>query len=260
MHPFYFGDSGKQLFGAYHPPASSPRGVAVLLCPPLHGEYIQSHRAMRALARLLAEAGLPVLRFDYYGTGDSAGRSEETSLRQCYDDIATASRELMDTSGVTRVILVGLRLGGALAAAVATRIDGVRSLVLWDPVINGANYLDTLASRYQNFLKSRRHTTKLVTQSGQRYGGYPVSDQLRNELKSLNLLNVDARPAERAFLVCSEGSSSYDELILCLRRITVDVEYELVPVQKVWEAKMLDSNELVPTAMLQRIVSWIVQR
>src|SRR5262245_31625053 len=71
--PMYFGPTDAALFGWYHAPAGDRSPTAgVVICPPLGHEYINSHRSLRHLADALADAGMAALRFDYYGTGDSA--------------------------------------------------------------------------------------------------------------------------------------------------------------------------------------------
>src|SRR5437773_7734152 len=73
--PFYFGSPDKLLFGCYHEPSlERRRKCAVVVCQPVGHEYINSHRALRQLAARLCDAGFPVLRFDYYGCGDSSDR------------------------------------------------------------------------------------------------------------------------------------------------------------------------------------------
>ncbi|MBF0509187.1 MAG: hypothetical protein HQK57_09720, partial [Deltaproteobacteria bacterium] len=74
IEPFYFGPSGNRLFGCYHKPQSDcHRGCGVVLCYPMGYEYMQSHRSYRRIADRLAGEGYPVLRFDFYGCGDSDG-------------------------------------------------------------------------------------------------------------------------------------------------------------------------------------------
>ena len=82
MNLLFFGSSARQLFGAYHTPPSTvaERGGAVL-CPSWGSEYQASHRILRRLATRLSESGYHVLRFDYYGTGDSAGGRDEGDPR-----------------------------------------------------------------------------------------------------------------------------------------------------------------------------------
>src|SRR3954462_8423900 len=106
MQPFYFGSSREQLFGVYHAPeVSTRRGSAVVMCQPLGPEYLRAPRAFRNLAVALAERGFHVLRFDYFGSGDSVGDGEATTRDPCLADLAIAIDELKDMSGATRVSL-----------------------------------------------------------------------------------------------------------------------------------------------------------
>ncbi len=153
MNPMYFGASAAPLFGVYHPPlARSAAPRCVLLCPPVGQEYIRAHRAFRQLGIALARAGHHVLRFDYSGTGDSAGDGTGVSLEQWEGDVCTAAEEIRDTSGVERLTLVGLRLGATMALR-ASRPVAADDLVLWDPVTDGGSYLEEL---YATYLVSHR--------------------------------------------------------------------------------------------------------
>ena len=82
-----------------------------------------------------------MLRFDYFGTGDSAGAGEEGSVEQWSRDVDTAIDELRDTTSLDRVSLVGLRFGGLLAADVAARRKDLDRVVLWDPIVRGEQYV-----------------------------------------------------------------------------------------------------------------------
>src|ERR1051326_1485403 len=76
--PVYFGPPARPLFGWLHTPVAAPKtGEAIVICQPLGHEYISAHRSMRHLADRLAARGIPALRFDYDGTGDSAGTDED---------------------------------------------------------------------------------------------------------------------------------------------------------------------------------------
>ena len=70
---------------------------------------------------MLAARGVHSLRFDYFGTGDSAGETTEADLKGWCGDIETAIDELTHMTGCRRVILIGMRLGGTLAAEVAAK-------------------------------------------------------------------------------------------------------------------------------------------
>ena len=129
--PFYFGRPDKLLFACYHePPLERRRQCAVVVCQPVGHEYINSHRALRQLASRLCDAGFPVLRFDYYGCGDSSRNAEEGRIPQWLEDISTAISEVRRRAGAVQNCLIGLRVGGALAMiAVAERAD-LENLVL----------------------------------------------------------------------------------------------------------------------------------
>jgi alpha-beta hydrolase superfamily lysophospholipase len=106
------GTSQKPLFGLYHAPnGGSPRLGGIVLCYPLGLEYLRVHRSFRELANRLAGLGFHALRFDYYGSGDSGGESEDGDVSQWVEDIAMALEEIRETSGSPRVSLVGVGWG-----------------------------------------------------------------------------------------------------------------------------------------------------
>ena len=107
VQPLLFGRSPNRLFGAYHAPRAR-RAVecAAVLCPPLVQEYMRTHWALRKLGGLLAARGAHALRFDYTGTGDSAGDLDGASVEAWCADVRAAAAELADLAGVRRVSLV----------------------------------------------------------------------------------------------------------------------------------------------------------
>jgi dienelactone hydrolase len=154
MIPFHFGSPDRTLLGLFHPAAdgtSSDR--AVLLCNPFGQEAVRGHRLYRVLAERLANAGVPVLRFDYYATGDSLGDDEASDLDGWVADTRAALQELVRRGGSPRVICVGARLGAVLAARAAVGDTNVARLVLWDPVIDGKAYLDLLRASHVQTLE-----------------------------------------------------------------------------------------------------------
>ncbi len=144
-------------FGWLHAGASSAtRGV--VLCQPFGREAMWVHKGWRVLAEQLAAAGTPTLRFDYAGTGDSAGESEDPGagkeqLERWLQSIRAAVAFLKQTTGVTEVALCGLRLGATLAAQVAAD-ENIGELVLLAPVLSGRQYLRELRLLQQNWLET----------------------------------------------------------------------------------------------------------
>jgi uncharacterized protein len=142
--PIYFGPSGS-LFGVFHAPARPrPKPAAILLCHPVGHEYFRVHRAFRNIAVALSRLGFSVLRFDYYGTGDSHGDASAATLGRWQADVSAAVDELKRRSGQPRVSIVGLRLGATLAWLECLSRTDVQLLVMWEAVSSGTSYFDDL--------------------------------------------------------------------------------------------------------------------
>ena len=142
--PRYFGPAGS-LFGVFHAGGRPrPKPGAILLCHPVGHEYFRVHRAFRNIAVALSRLGFSVLRFDYYGTGDSHDDATAASLDRWQADVSAAVEELKRRSGLPRVSIVGLRLGATLAWLECLARTDVDLLVMWEPVISGAEYFDQL--------------------------------------------------------------------------------------------------------------------
>ena len=201
--PFYFGP-GQALFGLFHASGTSAR-KAVLLCPPLGQDQIRCHRLYRQLAQALVAEGIAVLRFDYYGTGDSAGDSADVDWNRCIADTAIAAHELRTRAGVDRVFAFGARLGGSLALASATqaRFAGV---VAWDPILEGRAYvaqLDAMQSALcadrQRFMVSRK-----PVDAAAQWLGFAISASLRQQIADLHI----DRPPTPTLLIDSLSSDA----------------------------------------------------
>jgi len=128
------------LAGMLHPAAGEAR-VGLVFCHAFAEERKSSALTMARLARAVADAGLPVMRFDYWGCGDSDGEFIDATVGGRLADIERAAAELRERSNVDRVCLLGLRLGATLAAAAAAQLDDCAGLVLVEPIADAEAYL-----------------------------------------------------------------------------------------------------------------------
>lgn len=251
MTPIRFGAETREMLGFYHAPARAvPSAPAVLLCSPFGPEAIRSYRMMRLLADRLASAGCPVMRFDYHGTGDSPGDDDVASLPGWAGDIGVAHRELAARSGKNTMAWIGLRLGASLAALAAqTARTGLGLLVLWDPVIAGAGFLETYRS-----------------QSGPHAGvafetmGFEFSDRFRNDLTTLNLASL-ALPADtRVTAIVGSESDSALALKAALTRSQVKLDWTVSPAVAEWNSEKALNSAVIPMQLLQGIESKVLER
>jgi pimeloyl-ACP methyl ester carboxylesterase len=88
------------------------------------------------MARLLAEAGHDVLRFDFSGIGDSQSRGGSPGVITAFKaDVAEAIDLLTETCGPTQIVLIGLCSGADVALRYGFVDERVAGLVLLDPGI-----------------------------------------------------------------------------------------------------------------------------
>ena len=146
---------------------------------------IGAHRGMAALARRIAAAGHPVLRYDRRGIGDSSGANG--GFEASGPDIAAAAAALRATPGVGRVVAFG-NCDAASALALFHRAAGIDALVLANPWTveeaggnDGADALPppaAIRARYAAKLKDPREVWRLVS------GGVDITKLVRGLRRS----------------------------------------------------------------------------
>src|SRR4249919_3243970 len=141
--PFWLGTPSRRLYAALHPAAEAST-TGVVLVPPLLHELPRSRRFIAEVASELATVGLPSLRFDFLGTGDSSGGGEELDFASMHVDLDLAVAALRERTGATQVALLAWR-GAALPLRGWMERGGAADLVvLWEPIIDGAGWLQEL--------------------------------------------------------------------------------------------------------------------
>lgn len=248
MNPMFFGSTREPLFGVYHAPTTRPvREAGVVLCQPVGHEYVRTHRFVLHLAGALAARGYHVMRFDYSGTGDSWGGDDDASLARWVRDTRAAADELRETAGVSRLHLVGIRLGGAIALRAAQGRADVEAVVLWDPVLRGAAYVAELAAVGEAFLASEYPAPR----RGERFDpavhgvvGHVLGSVALAELEELDLTTAAAGRQLALVLTHERGG------IASLRRHLEDVRHptriERVHARPEWESATQAAAALLP--------------
>ena len=126
-----FDCAGASLYGVLSLPVEpARRGVLIVVGGPQY--RAGSHRQFTLLARDLAAAGIPVMRFDYRGMGDSEGAARS------YDDIDVDLKAAIDifftsVPPLREVVLWGLCDGASAAVFYAPSDPRVTGIVMLNP-------------------------------------------------------------------------------------------------------------------------------
>jgi pimeloyl-ACP methyl ester carboxylesterase len=181
---FYCGSDSDRRFAYYHPPTGADRSELIVVCPPLLSEYMRTYAALREVAVALAERGWHVVRFDYRGTGDSSGELMDVALQDWFDDVVTVTSEAKDISRCRSVSALAVRVGALIALGAQRDQTMFDRLVLWDPVLSGAEYLAAFTARSLKRTSVRGHPTPNLSE-GRSLGGYMVPPGLVSSLERL---------------------------------------------------------------------------
>ncbi len=260
MNPFFFGDTNKQLYGVYHPPASQQyRDEAILICYPIGEEYIRTHRVLVQLTGMLTRLGFHVLRFDYFGSGNSSGNTGEGDVAQWLQDTMTALTELKDMSAVSRLSVIGIRFGAVLAA-LATAETKINKLVLWDPVIEGKVYVQSMQHMERALLEQHRHRinqpVEAMSHSSNEYFGFLFPDAVLESISDVNL-HTSSIQADKISLTVSDEKPLYKSLLDTMVENKLSVEYNYIPSEDVWHDVDSLKLALISPVLLQSIAAFM---
>jgi uncharacterized protein len=246
VNPFFFGRSERPLYGCYHAPKAEARPAGAVICPPIGQEYMRTHRALRQLALQLNKGGAHALRFDYSGIGDSAGDNTDAAVDAWVADIGSAIDELKDTAGLKQVSLVGIRLGASLAYLAAAGRSDIDAVVLWDPVVNGRDYIAELFSLEGGSPQADAGAVGV--------SGFALTPAFRRQIEAIDLLKPIVAGPRRLFQIASEERPEYQRLRDRLQADPAFIGYACIPSGGSWVDLEQMGAMLLPQAIIQHTV------
>jgi alpha-beta hydrolase superfamily lysophospholipase len=258
--PLYFGPAERILFGWLHrAPADRGRNTGILLCSPSGYEAICTHRTYRRFAETAAALGFPALRFDYDGTGDSAGNAlDPDRLGQWLRSITTAIETLKAQTGVDRVCLFGARVGASLAAMAAQGRSDVHSMIAFAPVVKVNSYLREIRALSLSRSPAPPPAALNVDPELQEAAGFTTTAETRAALSTVDLLSLEKAPAPQVLILERDDLTPSDAWPKKLTSLGAAVEQRLLTG---YVDMMRDAHaSKVPLQSIDNALEWLSAR
>ncbi|MEN6584674.1 MAG: hydrolase 2, exosortase A system-associated [Sulfuricella sp.] len=216
MEPFFLSGEHGALFCVYlYPSHITPKGSILYLHP--FAEEMHKSRRMAALqARRFAAEGYAVLQVDLTGCGDSACDFGDATWETWLADARRAFAWL-SAKATGPIILWGLRTGASLAVELARALPDIQRLILWQPIVNGEQYLNQflrikLASEMLSGNQAQSGTkdlrAKLEAGENIEVGGYMLGAAMARDLARMKLADIPSPcPVEWIEVGAEEGGS-----------------------------------------------------
>lgn len=147
-HPVFFTADGAEVFGVVtRPKEHNGVGVMIIQGGDTVNVSMQRNRLAVRMARLLADRGYVVLRFDYHGLGESTGVIGELKLTEPFTEDALAAAEVLRSEGARHLVLVGACFSARTALSAAPDIPDLAGVLASTPPIAGYGRSDAAAER-----------------------------------------------------------------------------------------------------------------
>jgi alpha-beta hydrolase superfamily lysophospholipase len=256
--PLFFGPEDRPLFAWLHR-SRSPARLGLVVCNPFGYEAICAHRGLRHFAEAAAAAGVPALRFDYDGTGDSAGDDNDPArLAAWIGSVHHAADALRRLTGVEKVVLLGLRLGALIATRAAAERDDVDSLIVIAPVVSGKAYLRELRALQMALSLPAAPPTAPIDAGVQEALGFPLTAATRAELGCADLALLERPPAPAVLLIERDDLPGNDAWPRKLAALGVAVTRRRLPGYV--ELALGAEHTIVPEEMVRAAAEWVTAR
>ena len=200
--PVTFERQGQQLVGMLHLPAEAGKFPAVVMFHGFTGNKQEAHRMFVEMSRTLAADGIASLRFDFLGSGDSAGKFSDVTLAGEIADAREALRFLRGRKEIDtqRIGILGMSMGGLVASFILAEDKNIKTAALWCPVGNPA-YL--IASR-----RTEKSDQQLATIGMVDMDGWPVGIPFVQELMVLKPIEAIVKTEAPLFILHAEKDES----------------------------------------------------
>ena len=255
-YPLYFGPTERSRFGWIHLPSQSapPRDLGVVLCGPFGYEALCFHRSLRHLAIAATGIGVPAIRFDYDGTGDSTGADlDPDRVAQWIQSIDDAVDVLRAKTGVSRVCVVGIRLGALLAASAPERLDVCASVHI-APISSGRAWLREMKAVQAAMGRPEPPPSLALPEGVAEFVGIRLDREAQDAVTQLDATRIERAPSQVLVIDRDDRAPS---AALVARLTAVGSRTEHLVTSGFVEATLDPHEARVPEAMISQVVAFL---
>lgn len=256
--PFFFeppsSPGSGPVFGWLNPGKGSLKDLGVVLCGPLGREDLSAYRTLRHLAHRLADRGLATLRFDWPGTGNSAGDHVLGAQVALFgESIRCAVQELRSRCQIDQIALLGLRAGALLALEAAASGQDIAAIALVAPVLSGRAYLRELRA-LSAAAASREPAAEAPPSDDLESGGFLLSAETCADLAGLDHERPSLAPAPSMLFVNRNDMPERTRVLEQYASLVIALEHHRLPG---YAELMLDPHRSeVPEEMVDAVDAW----
>ena len=215
--PLWLVSEGVPVAAWLHRRVNERSRVGVVLSTSIGIEALFAYPAVIQWADALAAIGVPCLRFDPPGSGDSDGTLLSEGVMTRWLSAFAEAADHLRAQGITEVVLAGVRLGALVATAAASSANS-RHLIAWAPYASGRAMMREMASFDQLFRQSigpdeavAAPAQGVIDGAGSRFGAGLVRD-----LEALRIQDVALPPSARVLIIPRDdmaGSTQFADVL-----------------------------------------------
>ncbi len=236
---------------------ASPNGIGLVIVPPFGYAAICAARALRAMARRAATAGLVAVRVDLDGTGDSEGDDLDRGRLEAWLASIDDACDLARAEGADRIVLCGIRLGAVLATLAAGRRADVIGLVAIAIAPSGKTLLREM-KMMQGALGLEAAPSGTTVPDGDELVGFAITGETRVGLTQIDLQKATSVGAPSVLVIDRDDLPGNEKWVARLVELGAEVSVARLPG---YVEMMLDPHRArVPEAMLAAIVAYAIAR
>ena len=253
--PTYF----DRRFGWIHQPDTTRDGAAalssvgVVICSAFAQEEMCLHYGVMHLSEALAEAGISTLRFDYNGTGNSD--AVPRSLDSFVEDVVIGAEHLRARTGVSHIVLLGVRLG-AMIATLAARKMPTAALLLLAPVVSGKTFLrETRTAAKVSSLSTYNPIPDAGSDEPLNTNGFWWTSALQSQIGVVDLMQC-VPPNQPVNVFSARGDRRSDTLVDTWQKAGIAVTATPFPDYAAWMQDPTTST--VPRHTIAAVRDWLL--